>query len=454
MAVYLVEGGMGEGKGIYAAYRASQYYRHGLRVASNYPFDTYYLGRDCENVIDCLPICPRMEALNALGSGAADKDSLNGGLFLDEGLLFLNAREFSRSGRTDFNKFFTQMRKLQWDVYIMVQGIDMIDSQIRALIDFHVVVKRLDRFRVPFFSTMLELFFPSRYGLFSKRKSILPHIVMANTYKKIKEHKAKPQETEKINPKHYFAMYDTYFRFIEGSTYNFLGHEYNLAVGDDDRKPQEYAYTLLPGSYLRDAYKKYGAAPYYPDSKNLPSDAVVNRKFRLKDVISLAFIVGLGWLLYSYFIPIFFPGFVDNAPETSASDMTQAVTVNGRTYTAEQVRQIQQIIGQQPGASGDVLLSAPVPPPPTPVSQVWRLTGYIHAPGTQPRYVVRDGSGNTRYVLSDVPYSGQYTEITLDGERVTFYSGSTGQQKIQDMNSLSVSDSLISILPQGKETKK
>lgn len=453
MAVYLVEGAMGQGKGIYAAYRACQYYRHGLRVASNYPFDTYYLGKDCENVIDCLPICPGRESLESLGYGSADGDLPNGALFLDEGLLFLNSREFARKGRTDFNEFFTQMRKLRWDVYIMVQGIDMIDSQIRDnLIDYHVVVERLDRLRIPFVSAILEMFFPSRYGLFSKKKSVLPHVVTALTYDKKKQHKAKPINREVLKPKHYYAMYDTYFRFVKGKTYNFLGHEYNLAVGDDYRKPQDGAYTMLPGAYLRDAYKKYGARAYYPDGKNLPSESVVKQKFSVKSFISLAFLFGLGWLLWSYFLPFFFPGLFDT-PDASPVEVTHSVTVNGRTYTLEQVRQIQQIM-QQNGGSTDMLSQSPVPPPPPSLSHVWRLTGYIHAPGTKPRYVVRDSFGNIRYVLSDVPYSGQYTEITLDGELVTFYSGVTGQQKNQDASSLSVSDSLLSILPQSQDGKK
>lgn len=451
MAVYLVEGAMGQGKGIYAAYRACQYYRHGLRVASNYPFDTYYLGKDSENVIDCLPICPGREALEYLGFGSDDGDLPNGALFLDEGLLFLNSREFARKGRTDFNEFFTQMRKLRWDVYIMVQGIDMIDSQIRDnLIDYHVVVERLDRLRIPFVSAIMEMLFPSRYGLFSKKKSILPHVVTALTYDKKKQHKAKPVNREVLKPKHYYAMYDTYFRFVKGKAYNFLGHEYNLAVGDDYRKPQEGAYTMLPGAYLRDAYKKYGAKPYYPDGKNLPSESVVKQKFSIKSFISLAFLFGLGWLLYVYFIPFFFPGLIDKASDTPVTETAQAITVNGRTYTPEQVRQIQQIM-QQNGGSADMLSYTPVPPPSPSLSHVWRLTGYLHASGSAPRYVIRDGSGNTRYVLSDVPYSGQYTEIVVDGELVTFYSGVTGQQKSTD--SLPVTDSFLSILPATKETK-
>ena len=451
MAVYLVEGAMGQGKGIYAAYRACQYYRHDLRVASNYPFDTYYLGKDCKNVIDCLPICPGRESLESLGYGSVDGDLPNGALFLDEGLLFLNSREFARKGRTDFNEFFTQMRKLRWDVYIMVQGIDMIDSQIRDnLIDYHVVVERLDRLRIPFVSAILEMLFPSRYGLFSKKKSVLPHVVTALTYDKKKQHKAKPINREVLKPKHYYAMYDTYFRFVKGKTYNFLGHEYNLAVGDDYRKPQEGAYTMLPGAYLRDAYKKYGAKPYYPDGKNLPTDAVVKQKFSVKSFISLAFLFGLGWLLYVYFVPFFFPGLINKASDTPVTETAQAVTVNGRTYTPEQVRQIQQIMQQNVGPV-DMLSYTPVPPPPPPLSHVWRLTGYLHASGSAPRYVIRDGSGNTRYVLSDVPYSGQYTELVVDGELVTFYSGVTGQQKATD--SLPVTDSFLSILPGTKETK-
>lgn len=40
----LIVGELGQGKGIVAAYFATLYYRRGLRVASNYPFDTTVLG--------------------------------------------------------------------------------------------------------------------------------------------------------------------------------------------------------------------------------------------------------------------------------------------------------------------------------------------------------------------------------------------------------------------------
>lgn len=449
MSVYLVEGSMGQGKGIFAAYRACQYYRKGLRVASNYPFDTYYLGQDSKNVIDCLPIIPTAESLLSLGYGSPDTDSHNGALFLDEGLLFLNSRNFASKGRTEFNQLFTQIRKLRWDVYIMVQGIDMIDSQVREhLIDYHVVVERLDRRRIPFITSLLELFFPSRYGLLAEKKSLLPHIVQAHTYLKRKEHRVKPQQTETLKPKRYYAMYDTYFRFSPNIPYNFLGHDYNLTVGDDYRLPQTtHAYTMLSGAYLRDAYKKYSPAPYYPDGKNLPSLNVGSSKsvFSIKSLISLITLVFLGYLLFYYFFPLFF-----GSDETEIDDIAAApVVINGHTYTAAQVKQIQQIMKQSGDGDGVAVLPAAVPPPPPELSQTWRLTGYIHVPGSEPRYVIRDVSGNVRYVPSDVPYNAQYSEIIVDGERVTFYSGASGQNKTPD--SLPVTGSLLSILPQGKE---
>lgn len=448
MAVYLVEGEMGQGKGIFAAFRACQYYRHGLRVAANYPFDTYYLGQDCENVIDCLPIYPSHKSIESLGYGSPSEDSLNGALFLDEGLLFLNSRDFAQKGRTQFNQFFTQIRKLRWDVYIMVQGIDMIDSQIRDnLIDYHVVVKRLDRYRIPFFSTAMELFFPSRYGLFSKKKSILPHVVVAKTYLKRKEHKAKPILTDTLKPKLYYFMYDTYFRFSPDIPYNFLGLDYNLTVGDDYKGAPTHAYTLLSGAYLRDAYKKYGPAPYYPNGKNLPSFNAVKANFSFKPLITLLPLIGLGWLLYSVFWPYFFGS---DKPETASPE--EPLVVNGHVYTPQQVKQIKQILKESHGVAADILPAAPPPPPPPPpVSQTWRMTGYISSPGAKPRYVIRDNSGNVRFFPSDVPYDGQYTEIVVNGERVTFYSGSTGQQKTPD--ALPLSGSLLSILPDTKGDK-
>ncbi|MGR9777563.1 zonular occludens toxin domain-containing protein, partial [Escherichia coli] len=59
----LIVGELGQGKGIVAAYFATLYYRRGLRVASNYPFDTTVLDPSCENPLTVIPASPRIEDL-------------------------------------------------------------------------------------------------------------------------------------------------------------------------------------------------------------------------------------------------------------------------------------------------------------------------------------------------------------------------------------------------------
>ncbi|HAF2131459.1 TPA: hypothetical protein G9F27_005844 [Salmonella enterica] len=65
----------------------------------------------------------------------------------------------------------------------------------------------------------------------------------------------------------------------------------------------------------------------------------------------------------------------------------------------------------------------PLPPPPPALSSTWRLTGYLKSASGLPRYVIRDNAGNVRYIASDEPWSGSYSEIVVDGERVTFWTG-------------------------------
>ncbi|EEE9948002.1 hypothetical protein DJ252_24095, partial [Salmonella enterica subsp. enterica serovar Uzaramo] len=58
MSVYFTKGELGAGKGIYAAFIASQYYNNpdkNIRVATNYPLDTFRLGKNSDKEITVLP---------------------------------------------------------------------------------------------------------------------------------------------------------------------------------------------------------------------------------------------------------------------------------------------------------------------------------------------------------------------------------------------------------------
>jgi len=68
-------------------------------------------------------------------------------LILDECQLIFNSRKWEKN--MDWIEFFTQSRKLGWDVLLVAHTIDMIDSQIRPLIEFEARFRNLQKIRVP-----------------------------------------------------------------------------------------------------------------------------------------------------------------------------------------------------------------------------------------------------------------------------------------------------------------
>lgn len=67
---------------------------------------------------------------------------------LDEAHNWLNARMWTDDDRAEYVRWFTQHRKLGFDVYLISQAIESIDAQIRRLIEYKIVIRNLKRFRV------------------------------------------------------------------------------------------------------------------------------------------------------------------------------------------------------------------------------------------------------------------------------------------------------------------
>jgi hypothetical protein len=67
---------------------------------------------------------------------------------LDECHNWLNARMWNDGDRGDYVAWFTQHRKLGFDVYLLSQAIESIDAQIRRLIEYWVVLRNLKRWKI------------------------------------------------------------------------------------------------------------------------------------------------------------------------------------------------------------------------------------------------------------------------------------------------------------------
>jgi len=70
-----------------------------------------------------------------------------GRLYLDEAQLLFNSRNWQKN--YGFLEFFTQHRKLGWDVWLVTHMLDMIDSQIRGLVEIEYRLRNMQKIRLP-----------------------------------------------------------------------------------------------------------------------------------------------------------------------------------------------------------------------------------------------------------------------------------------------------------------
>ena len=68
-------------------------------------------------------------------------------LCIDECQTFFNPREYSRADRLEWNNFFSQHRKLGFEVILITQTDRLIDRQIRALIEYEVKHRKVNNFK-------------------------------------------------------------------------------------------------------------------------------------------------------------------------------------------------------------------------------------------------------------------------------------------------------------------
>lgn len=64
-------------------------------------------------------------------------------LVIDEAQLLFNAREWDKSGRNKWTAFFTQHRKYGYDIVLVAQFDRMLDRQIRSLIEYEYIHRKL-----------------------------------------------------------------------------------------------------------------------------------------------------------------------------------------------------------------------------------------------------------------------------------------------------------------------
>ena len=162
MPVWCVTGKLGAGKTLVAVSRIKKYLQEGRRVATNLDLNLENIGSPFSKspVVYRLPDIPTLESFQAIGKGYdgdLQGDHKNGLVVLDECALWLNSRSWNDKARKPLIDYFVHLRKLRWDLIIIIQDESALDSQFRALYAEHTVYcSRSDRFNVPIIGWILN----------------------------------------------------------------------------------------------------------------------------------------------------------------------------------------------------------------------------------------------------------------------------------------------------------
>lgn len=96
-------------------------------------------------------------------------------LIIDEAQTYFNSRSWGEQGRMEWIKFFSEHRKYGFDIILITQYLEMLDKQIRALIEYNVVHRSVLNFRGspllrPFLRFFMGTFQVSVFWLHAKLK--------------------------------------------------------------------------------------------------------------------------------------------------------------------------------------------------------------------------------------------------------------------------------------------
>ena len=167
MADYLITGKKGNGKSIFAVGIIRDALAAGKKVATNLDIHLDKFGNSySEKTLTRLPDCPDRGVLDFLGRGQDGVvEENNGVIVLDEVSKFLNSRTFADKSRAGVLDWLVHSRKLGWDVYMIAQGPEQIDKQLRtSLLEYWVVVRRTDKWPIPFVTPLVKALTGFRVG--------------------------------------------------------------------------------------------------------------------------------------------------------------------------------------------------------------------------------------------------------------------------------------------------
>ena len=150
MAIYLYSGTPGSGKSLHSAKDIIGWFRKGLPVITNFDVDLSPYPKAKHTCVDDDDLTPDYLAEFSRtffgGRKLTKKDEDTILLVIDECQLMFNSREYQKKDRKIWIKFFTQHRKLGYRVILIAQMDKMLDKQIRGVIEYEFIHRKLSNF--------------------------------------------------------------------------------------------------------------------------------------------------------------------------------------------------------------------------------------------------------------------------------------------------------------------
>ena len=206
MPVWCVTGNLGGGKTLMCVSKIQEYLNKNRRVVTNLDLNVENLVSPFAkktNVIR-IPDIPDIDDFKAIGRGYEGEikgDDHNGLIVLDECALWLNARAWSDKNRKAINDYFVHLRKLRWDLMLIIQHKDSLDKQFRENYCEHFVYcSRTDRLKIPFVGWLLNFVCAGRVRL--------PRVHVGEVYY-TRGGKEERVDTWFARGNHLFSAYDT-----------------------------------------------------------------------------------------------------------------------------------------------------------------------------------------------------------------------------------------------------
>lgn len=155
--IYLYSGTPGSGKSLHTASKIYWWLRNNRPCICNFYINTALIWKRGPNRNKLLPfymvdndaLSPELlvefsrNYFTSRGKPVKEGSIL---LVIDECQLLFNAREWQKTGRAQWLSFFTQHRKYGYDIVLVAQFDRMIDRQIRSLIEYEYVHRKVSNY--------------------------------------------------------------------------------------------------------------------------------------------------------------------------------------------------------------------------------------------------------------------------------------------------------------------